>query len=450
MFTTNSVSKRMRALAKDPTIWKTRYLETFGKPRSRRPPSRARRSDRSIDWNGRFKTKTNWSNGKAKLHEVEVARPPARPIIAKVQAGMIFTCDTSGLRAWSSQDGSRILRAQTQLDTVSQATCIAAEMVDGKFNVLLGFNDGSFSIYIYHREKWEHHMTQTTTDGPLTALSLSDPFAATVSRSKCLSIHQLASTYSTNTIIARVQSDASLSPLSISLRRTPTGIVAAIAYAFSRFHSGWCIGLQEIRLSVNGEVLNSRLASTLETPIDTKANRQRKWDKQTRSASSTPLPLHPVLMGPPTSLSYEHPYLIGTLADNTIMSLLVTSNDEKLEISSGSRLWGHTSAVSGAEVNNRGKAVSISSRGDETRVWELQTVMPAVHSRASTQVRAVDAFSNVTAALAQRGPGLGLALREVKCEFELYRRWVGFDEQQVAVLGETADERQIMALYDFT
>jgi hypothetical protein len=156
------------------------------------------------------------------------------------------------------------------------------------------------------------------------------------------------------------------------------------------------------------------------------------------------------MRSPPTSLSYEHPYLIGTLADNTMMSFLVTSNDDRLEISPGRRLWGHTSAVSGAEVNNRGKAVSISSRGDEVRVWELENVMTGVPAKTSTQIRAVEALSSIAAALARRGSGLGLALQEVKRELELNRRWVGFDEHQVAVLGETADHTQIMALYDFT
>jgi WD40 repeat protein len=155
-------------------------------------------------------------------------------------------------------------------------------------------------------------------------------------------------------------------------------------------------------------------------------------------------------MVPPRSLSYQHPFLVASLADNTIISYLVTSSEDKLEISTGRRLWGHTSAVSGAEVNNRGRAVSISSRGDEIRVWELEDAMTtASQRRTSTRIKAVDALSSVTAAITRRGSGLGLAVHEMERELSLTRTWVGFDDEQVVVLGER-DQRQIMALYDFT
>ena len=133
------------------------------------------------------------------------------------------------------------------------------------------------------------------------------------------------------------------------------------------------------------------------------------------------------------------------------MSFLVTSNVDKFEINAGRRLWGHTSAVSGAEVNSRGKAVSISSRGDEMRVWELESMMRnEFQPRMSTPVTAVDALPGVAVAIARRGSGLGLALHEVAQELRVVRRWVGFDDEQVVVLGETSDQKQIMSLYDFT
>ncbi|EXJ61087.1 hypothetical protein A1O7_05240 [Cladophialophora yegresii CBS 114405] len=452
---TECVSRRMRALAADGGIWKTKYLDTFTRPRLRAPTVVAINGE-SVDWKSRFKTKTNWSNGKAKLHELEVARPPAGPVIAKVHNGVIITVDPSGLRAWSSKQGTRTLRAHFPLDATSAATCLSTENVDGQVRVLLGFEDGSWLVYGYERDRFELHCSHLSADGPLLAVSLSHPFAMTVSRTKFLSIYHLATRDSPTSCckdistVARFQSDASFSPISVSLRRAPSGIIAAVAYAFERLHSGWCMGLQEIRLSGTGRILESRLASSLETALDRESVRQNKWNMTTRFTSSMPLAVHPQTRSPPTSLSYEHPYLIGTLADNTMMSFLVTSNHDRLEIGPGRRLWGHTSAVSGAEVNNRGKAVSISSRGDEVRVWELEHVMTGFPAKTSTRIRAVDALSSIAAALARRGSGLGLALPEMKRELELNRRWVGFDEQQVAVLGETADHTQVMALYDFT
>ena len=445
----------MRALVTDRQIWRAKYYETFTR---RRIPAATGAGDGSIDWKSRYKTRRNWANGRAHLHELELECPPVPTVIAKVHDGMIFTCDASGLRAWSSsKHGGRTLQAQLQLDN-AQAICIAAETVDDHINVLLGFRDGSFTIYRYTRDYlWDCESSQTTVDGPLVAASLAYPFATTVSQTKFLNIYRLSSadrynetTAPTYGTIARLQSDASFSPISVSVRHTPNGIIAAVAYAFKQLHSGWCIGLQEVRLSSNGQLLDSRMASSLEPGTNYEAVQSKEWNLSTRFTSSNPLPLHPQLMSPPTSISYEHPYLICTLADNTMMSFLVASNDLRLDISSGRRLWGHTSAISGATVNNRGKAVSISSRGDETRVWELEGAITSVQNKSSTAIKTVDNLSTVAAALARRGSGLGLALREVKRELELTRSWVGFDEQQVVVLGETSDRKQIMALYDFT
>lgn len=392
------------------------------------------------------------------MQEVEVAQPPSPPVIAKVHKGIIFTVDRlAGLRAWSLRDGARVLNAQMSLDVAAEATCIAAETVDGGTNLLLGFGDGSFSTILYRSGgDFEQNPCHSSTDGSLMAVALATPYALTISRTKFLTLYQLepqedgeqaATRIST---VARLRSDASFSPVSLALRRTPGKIIVTIAYAFNRLHSGWCMGLQEIRLATHGRVLDSRLASTIETSFDARHRGRDRWELITRSTSSTPLPLHPRLMSPPTSVSYEHPFLVCTLADNTIMSFLVISDENKLEIGSGRRLWGHTSAVSGAEVNNRGKAVSISCRGDEMRVWELESVMiSGSQPRTSTKIQAVDSLSGLAPALARRGSGLGLALHELKRELELTRRWVGFDEEQVVVLGERG-QKQIMALYDFT
>lgn len=413
-----------------------------------------------IDWKRQFKIRSNWASGTAKVHEVEVAHPPSPPVLARVHKGIIFTIDRlAGLRAWSLQNGARALLAQIQLDSSVEATCMAVETSGGETSVLLGYETGTFSTFIYQNDSGilEHRFSSgDSANGPLTAVALALPYVMTMSRSKSLTLYQVKQgdhqdNQTTNvSIIARLQSSAFFSPVSLAIRRAPGKVIATIAYAFNRIHSGWCVGLQEIRLTSNGSLLDSRLASTLETPLARRRPGQDMWEVSTRSASSMPLPLHPQLMSPPISLSYEHPFLISPLADNTIMSFLVTSNEEKLEISSGRRLWGHTSAVSGAQVNNRGKAVSISGRGDEMRVWELETVMTTTSQfRTSTKIQAVDALSGVVAAMKRRGSGLGLALREMKRELEITRRWVGFDEEQVVVLGER-DQKQIMALYDFT
>ena len=133
------------------------------------------------------------------------------------------------------------------------------------------------------------------------------------------------------------------------------------------------------------------------------------------------------------------------------MIYLVMSDAEKLTITAGRRLWGHTSSVSGAEVSGRGKAVSISTKGNEIRVWELEDVITSSSSR-KPSIRITPEkpdLAVLAGAIARRGDGLGLALHETQRELALTRTWVGFDDEQVVVLGERC-RRQILSCYDFT
>ena len=163
-------------------------------------------------------------------------------------------------------------------------------------------------------------------------------------------------------------------------------------------------------------------------------------------------------MARPLSLSYSHPYLLASLPDNTLMIYLVVSDADQLVIASGRRLWGHTSSVSGIEVSDRGRAVSVSAQGTEMRVWDLEDVVTSsTPRRASVRITPATppSASTISDAIARRGNGIGLALKEVRDELAgvtprpITRSWVGFDEEQVVVLGQMGD-RQILSCYDFT
>lgn len=473
-----SVSVRFRALASDREIWKARYYDAWVTSRIRRrtPIEREDRANvlsksaqrldygqRSrlsgpADWKRLYKIRSNWDIGAARVREIEIAKAPSPPAVAKVHQNMVFTVDEgAGLRAWSQNDGTRALRSQIKTKSCAQATCMAVGTIGGETGVLLGFDDGGLSLYTFRdAQGFAMECSHTSLDGPLMAVALTESHIMTISKIKFLSIYHLRSKEDSARSgemlmpIARLQSDTSFAPIAVALRKIPGAIIASIAYAFNRLQSGWCLGLQEIRLSNTGQVVNSRVASTVDISVDALQEARHHWELTTRSTSSLPLPLHPQLVSAPTSLSYEHPFVVCSLSDNTLMSFLVLSNAETLEIHTGRRLWGHTSGVSGVQVNGRGKVVSISSRGNEIRSWELEDVMTTVvPSRASTAIKAVDGLVGVVAAMVQRGSGLGLALSEMKREQALIRRWVGFDDEQVVILGDR-DQTQIMALYDFT
>lgn len=149
-------------------------------------------------------------------------------------------------------------------------------------------------------------------------------------------------------------------------------------------------------------------------------------------------------------MSYSHPYLLTSHADNTLTMYLVVSTLESLFVQGGRRLWGHTSSVSAVQVTNRGKAVSISSRGDEIRIWELEMAISSL-GRKFFEENGVQL--NAENKDGEPDPELGLGtishnLDRVNVEEELTLP-IGFDEERVLLLREKTGT-QLLECYDFT
>jgi hypothetical protein len=159
-------------------------------------------------------------------------------------------------------------------------------------------------------------------------------------------------------------------------------------------------------------------------------------------------------------MSYSHPYLLVAHPDNTLSLYLVRSTSSTLSISSGNRLWGHTSSISGAHIGIRGKAVSVSRLGDELRVWDLEGGITSLANRRrfrngdmSVRVqpsKVLDDSDKSEEDSSRDKAGLRLALDQGFDDSTVSRGWVGFDEQNVIVLREKSEGSQALVVYDFT
>jgi len=120
---------------------------------------------------------------------------------------------------------------------------------------------------------------------------------------------------------------------------------------------------------------------------------------------------------------------------------MVTSTSSHLSINPGRKLWGHTSSIFGAHVGVRGKAVSVSARGDEIRVWELEggptryTPSGEVSSESSVQISP----EKTSHRLQSRAETIVVT-----------KGWVGFDEENVVVLQERKEGLQALTIFDFS
>jgi hypothetical protein len=440
------------------------------------------------NWKNQTKLRHNWSRGRCAVNEIEVAENAAvPPILVQMRDSVVYMADNAeGLRAWSAKGKGRMF-ARLPLSKIGRHTSPPTSMAldtqsdtSTEQNLVLGFDDGSFSLYSLDTAKERFSLRfrhEPSSNGVISAVSISGPLVATMTATQLLSLYRFDDAVHgvvgneklrPARLLHSLRSHTLWPPLSMSLRTSAANITISIAYALPTYLSGWTVGIQEVRITNEGKLLSSQLASAIEqnfAPL----------------AFATPpmmSHLHPPLVGSlatsttrelrqihskPTSLSYTHPYLLVSHPDNTLTLYLVTSTADKLTISAGTRLWGHTSSVSGAHVGRRGKAVSVSRRGDDLRVWELEGGFSSSSAKKrlaagnlSVQIRPQPAQSAPAPpddaglwnqAIAARHPG-AFAIDEPG-ELTLTRGWIDFDDENVVVLKESQG-RQALVVYDFT
>ncbi|KAK7534043.1 F-box domain-containing protein [Phyllosticta citribraziliensis] len=494
------VSKRFHAIACDSQLWKAAYYNRFVRPRASRLPgikevntaghlyfsSRISKwldeaslveNGKETNWKRQYKLRHNWSRGTCDVAEIPLLETPSTsPILVHFHDGIIYTADLeSGLRAWSAGKGRNLI-ASIALDPQQPApTCLTVddkEHSSGSTDVVIGFGDGSFSIYSLSRtirQFWRPYSHPASSNGIVSAVACAWPYLLTMNGMQLMSLYKFPRRRNEESghevldpprLLYSLRSHTVWPPLSLSIRPSSEDLVASIAYALPTYLSGWTVGIQEMRITSEGKLVDSRLASAENSGFQSLSKRpfNSPSDESSRYVTSKSAATY----SKPLSLSYTHPYLLSSHPDNTLTLYMVKSTKDSLSIGPGTRLWGHTSSVSGVHVAARGKAVSVSSRGDEIRVWELEGGMGSSSNRrrqpagelsiriqpdqkqpSSYELSATDhAAPDVSTSLA-------MALRRAD-EWTRTGDWVGFDEENVIVLREWGQGNQALVVYDFT
>ncbi|KHN94435.1 F-box domain containing protein [Metarhizium album ARSEF 1941] len=448
-----------------------------------------------IDWKKQYKLRHNWARGACAVDEVQVRRverdtPAAEwQTMVKVVDGLAVTVDgTAGIRAWDLKTRRLIAQADLGNDKeTNQPSCLAVDdllLNTGRLDVAVGFEDGTFSLWELNVKSgkigilYQHAKNYF---GELVAIAYGHPYIFTASRLGFVSLfsfdHPQVETAPirehSNTgpegrlpmpssvpepeetappprapltqprLLTSLKSHTTGPPLALSVRRMTTSVVASIAYTFDAV-GGWSIGIQDLDIRPSGfatpDIVTSRVAYTLPTQTRLSATSSPP-SSPSNSRARSPAPLEPGEDGP-IRLCYSHPYLLATLPDNTLVLHLCTSTASSLSISPGIRLWGHTSGISDAEITPRGKAVSISTRGDEIRVWELEGRVGGSSVELRPRQSGDDAEQHVKRKHS--------ATTRAVASLDDTKSWVGFDEEMVVVLKEARDGRESLMVYDFT
>ncbi|KAJ5645517.1 hypothetical protein N7507_011528 [Penicillium longicatenatum] len=495
------LSHRFHALGGDSELWKRQYYSQWVRPRARRLaysrptalPARAEYSPRVstwldhshlaeegkvTNWKRQYRLRHNWSSGSCRVTEVEFLAPPCPDVLVKLCAGIVFTVDAAhGLRAWAAKDPTSCLSGISPSESkgsMARPTSLAVSQLSDEQEIVVGFEDGRFNRYVYDVRTCRLGLRSSHIgfrDGAITAMALSSPYLLMVSQHKILSLYDLRTRSTEETQdsvgpceIASLQAENVVAPMTLSLRVSTFEIVATIVYSFYHIGCGWSLGIQELRFSKDGHQLESRLTTTVDSQYGIRPlQRLKPSNKRRHSATLDPMyssssvtPTEPSILHqqPPTSMSYSHPYLLTSHADNTLTMYLLVSNSDSLFVRGGRRLWGHTSSVSTVQVTNRGKAVSVNSLGNEIRIWELETTVPSLGSRrplkeeSSIQVSPDNRqLETKTKSIPQGNAGLDLVS---STPHGCMRECIEFDEERVLLLREKTVGTQLLECYDFT
>ncbi|MCJ1404388.1 hypothetical protein MMC11_007613 [Xylographa trunciseda] len=503
------LSRRICTLSSDSQLWKSAYYNRFVRPRASRIPgirdqgvssaslfyssriSKWLEDDHLVkrgnetNWKKQYKLRHNWSKGTCDVSEIQIAeRPSLPPMLVRLYEDIVITADKAhGLRAWTMKGSQRLLASLDLIPDGKQEevwdapTSLAIDTSSSNLSSLrisVGFADGRFGVYFMNKQNGSltcQYVHAASSNGTVSAIAYATPYLVTMTDAQLLSLYsfppQLADMDSVKDpprLLASLKSHTAWPPLTLSIRASLSSIVISIAYALPTYLSGWSVGLQELRISTEGTVINSRLTSATNqgfTPLFASSSgfttpTSETDDTQPRSTQRGSLPS----LTKPTSLSYSHPYLLASHPDNTLTLYLVQSNDTDLIIGIGSRLWGHTSSVSGAHVGDRGKAVSVSAHGGEIRVWELEGGISSTSSRkraaagqASIQIRPETKNSEQGSGASEvsvDAPGRQRSYAGNADEISTTKGWVGFDEEKVVVLREKDQGTQALVVYDFS
>lgn len=506
------LSHRFYVLAGDSELWKRQYFAKWVRPRARRlaitrhtsfPQSKFEysprvstwldhshldRNNQTTNWKRQYQLRHNWSRGTCRVTQVEIPQPPKPPILATLCAGYVFTADShGGLRAWSVENpercnaGLHFLGSESQSPTAPTALTATCGSEKNCIEIVVGFDNGVFTVYKMNSTslRLDIHSSRTiTVHGAITAMAASHPYLMVVSNHMMLSLYKLppeagdSSWRDDAPPIASLKADSALSPMSLSVRLAGPEIIASIVYSFLHLGCGWSLGIQELHFDKTGRQTKSRLTTTVDTQhglhlrcLPASINGQVLTPEVESIVFPRANPIMPAILhhDPPTSVSYSHPYLLTSHADNTLTIYLVVSTSSNLFVKGGQRLWGHTSSVSAVQVSDRGKAISVSSHGDEVRIWELESLISSFGSQkvfqGDTSIKVKP--GNQPHPQDREGPGLlsGVSHRDFRRaqspsanmvhKTAGARDCIGFDDERLLLLREKEHGPQLLEFYDF-
>ena len=436
------------------------------------------------DWKSLYKLRHKWSKGSCHYREIPVPSNGQPRAFIRIFNGIAITADANcGIRAWAIKDNGRDLLATCKFAKDSlrlssmRPSALAINYLKStatSTRFAIGFADGFIRTYTFDidvckfacRQAFAAHDEQR-----IVALVFSSAYTLSMSSSQVVALHRVSDGnpcfdwLDRPTLLQSLKSHTTGEPISLAFRTHDDQAIISVAYVYLNYLNGWSAGVQELRLTSQGSILQSRIATAQTRSIQSQTTSSSESIRASKGKMDDAISTH----SRPLSVAYVHPYLLVNYGDNTLGVHLVRSDNMDIVIGPEMRLWGHTSIVS-VHLGERGKAVTVAG-GRDVRVWELEEgfkmrtsgtkglgtissvkVQPLLYQKDSAISGNKLAPTPWTKSVFQaRSAGnLGCKMGNSVGDGVAREATVIFDEERLAVLHDSSLSSRLLSIYDFT
>lgn len=374
------VCHRWYRIGSDNKIWRDLYYANFFKKhRFQTTLSIGNERQADIDWKSLFKLRYNWNRGICNVKTIQFPAEPSSstalstsPKILMASRNRIVVTINSRfeMEVWSSHNNSLLAKGNVQdwLDKgkktrdLGNATVIIINPV-GSLKFCVGFDTGSFVVVSLEGLKDDEPKLVPKHIAILDHGHYGD-IVHIVQRQTILAVYT-----SLSNIILYSFADGITKTLSVMKSYIdPTHQVAFTLRSVHYHKYFFCISLAYFQLTISGEWIPC-VQEILCNPEGRIVNTRLSTFYSTSTSSTSPSPKW--LLGRPSAIAYNHPYLLAGYSDNTLYLYIARSAECCLEIQPRHRLWGHASGIKHVFIKQGGTAVSVSSGAREIRWWDL-------------------------------------------------------------------------------
>ena len=346
------------------------------------------------NWLGKYKLRVNWQGGRAKLTNITLqsltssgcAGPQA---LSQMHNNMLYTADKDhGLRAWdlsfhvtsssgkssfSSWPGyaSRLAddgKEPAQAPLHAAPTAMAINTSTGETRLAIGFEDGTWELWCHEDPARFNKICVSSKGslGPILEIAVYDKYLTIITSHQLFLLYDIKPTRGDKgaplqgTVLHDLTAYTAWAPYALSIRPTPSAVVASIAYTIPTV-TRFSVSIHEMHFDPEtGCIIDSRQASPVQSVTPNRAHPRNTGLSPPRLNTSA------AREGNNATMTYKYPSLVVGRENNTLVNYQVTSTSSGLGVMVGRDLQPRTSGVMGVDIGCEDRVVTVQKGGAVT------------------------------------------------------------------------------------